>query len=232
MAILNGYRLLEASSICYMEALLDFSEDEDLVVKKWLDENRINDYNEKNKHEIKYGGNENIQNLYLNISKHKDFSSIATTVKDAAMFLIKNVYKFKLPDGCFVGISDSWITRINGCNYKDIIVNQTPMSLLTAVILLNDSQNKLIINNNMLKEFLDDFYPFNWELHEIGGVDKFETKKNKMIIFPSKREHGFSFSEDPNDTLYALVMNIWPYGNVSNTNRRSLSYYPPGFNFS
>lgn len=243
--IADSYEVHQPFSPVIGEYKLQFTQEEEQTIKKWIDP----DYYKENSL-VSDSGNiqfcarpystpeerrdnpiwdDDFLILYvgMNLLRHPEWESLRQSIKEISHHYVQQIVGFAQPEDSYIDVCDSWIIR-NHCttNYPQPMHRRHCHSFawLTGVLYLDDSPNGTVLH---AKDSFSNLYePFCWQLNNNAYNEdekSFAAEKGKCIIFPSRIDHSIMNNADLS-TRHVVAFNLWPYGNISDSNAARMSY--------
>lgn len=166
-------------------------------------------YNFKTVYPKEYLEHSDIKNTWISESYvvFKDFPDLEKIILKYFYNYKNKVLKYENTDFVF---TTSWVTKVEVPSYHPYHPHHN--SMFSGCLYFDDgspiefhpSYNPLIAVNNPTENNI--YNSLHWEI---------ETKKNRLIFFPSYLLHRISSNHLTNDTRYSLVFNILPTGTFS-----------------
>lgn len=166
----------------------------------------------------------------MNLLYQEDWTSIRHAVEDVARHHVTTTLGYMIPKKCHIGVCDSWIIRTRNTNAYPIPYHRKhnhSFAWLTGVLYLDDSPNGTALCRT--EPFGTEYLPFTWQTIENQYNTDFypvPAEKGKIVIFPAGLHHMIMNNADGSQR-HTLPFNIFPYGNVNDTNAAMLQYDGP-----
>jgi hypothetical protein len=243
--IANNFNVHQPFSPAIGEYRVEFTEEEEKTIKKWTDpdyymENSLvadcgdgsyiaKPYStpEERRHHVIWQDDFLILYVGMNLLKQPEWESLGQTIRELGTHYTEQIAGMTVPEGAYIDACDSWIIR-NHCttNYPQPYHRRHCHSFawLTGVLYLDDSPNGTVLHAK--QPFSDSYEPFCWQLNnnQYNEDEIFvPAEKGKCIIFPSRIDHSIMNNADLS-TRHVVAFNLWPYGNISNSNAARMSY--------
>lgn len=247
--ISENYNVLPAFPQLVGEYKIKFSDEEEKIIQKWTDEDFIRE------NSLKADGGKDISMtadpyanpelrrnhavfdddfliLYvgMNLLYQEDWSSVRQAVEEVARHHVTQTLGFCIPSDCHIGVCDSWIIRTKNTNEYPTPYHRKhnhSFAWLTGVLYLDDSPNGTALCRT--EPWGNDYLPFAWTTienqHNRDTLDV-PAEKGKIILFPAGMHHMIMNNADGSQR-HTMPFNIFPFGNINNTNAAMLQYNGP-----
>jgi len=247
--ISENFRVLTPFPKLVGEYRLKFSDEEEKTIAKWTDDDFIRT------NSLKADGGQNLAMVAdpysnpeirknhevfdddflicyvgMNLLQQEEWASIGRAVEEVARHHVIDTLGYSIPPDCHMGVCDSWMIRtINTNSYPQPLHRKHNHSFawLTGVLYLDDSENGTALVRS--DAFGTEYLPFTWVTTENEyNTDQYliKAEKGKIVIFPAGMHHMIMNNAD-GTKRHTVPFNIFPFGNVNNTNAARLQYDGP-----